>query len=134
MKKVMSVLCFGLLLVFGGRSWAAPNYRLSWTGGESWVLTCSYGCGNHTDVQNTYHAMDFDKPGIPEGDCTRIETIQPVVAPAAGTVTFAADNGGFGYSVKIDAGGGYVIMLSHMCPTLIVQVGRYVLPESRLVG
>ncbi len=91
------------------------------------MLTCSYGCGEHTDAQNMYHALDFDKPNIPEGNCEEPATLQPVVAPAAGIVTFAADNGGFGYSVKIDAGGGYVIMLSHMCPTLTVLVGRYVL-------
>ncbi len=48
-----------------------------------------------------------------------------IVAAAAGTVISAGWNGGFGYSVKIDHGGGMVTMYNH-CSSLLVSYGSKV--------
>ncbi|MDO4833783.1 MAG: peptidoglycan DD-metalloendopeptidase family protein [Bacillota bacterium] len=48
-----------------------------------------------------------------------------VLASASGTVISAGWNGGFGYSVRIDHGGGLVTMYNH-CSSLLVSTGQRV--------
>ncbi|MDO4177243.1 MAG: peptidoglycan DD-metalloendopeptidase family protein [Bacillota bacterium] len=48
-----------------------------------------------------------------------------ILASASGTVISAGWNGGFGYSIKIDHGGGLVTMYNH-CSTLLVSSGQKV--------
>lgn len=99
-----------LALLYGASfAYGTPNWKLPWTAGESWQCQCSYGCGLHTDANNAYYSVDFDKSGIAENGPD-----QPVLAAAAGTVTFAGLNGAYGYCVKIDHGGGYVSMYAHL--------------------
>ena len=49
----------------------------------------------------------------------------PIVASAAGKVIRAGWNGGFGYSVQVDHGGGLVTMYNH-CSSFAVSVGQTV--------
>ena len=48
-----------------------------------------------------------------------------IIASADGTVISSGWNGGFGYSVQIDHGGGMVTMYNH-CSALLVSVGQHV--------
>lgn len=96
----------------------AINLKLPFRSGEAWVVTTQYGgyCGTgcqdnyHTDANNGYYAIDFDKPGAPEGSGL------PILAVADGTVEFAGGNPstGFGYYVKLDHGGGYKSLYGHL--------------------
>ena len=48
-----------------------------------------------------------------------------IIASASGTVISSGWNGGFGYSVQIDHGGGMVTMYNH-CSSLLVSYGQHV--------
>ena len=108
--KVACVLTVSLnVILFGSPTQAQVSLKVPWRSGESWVMTCGYGCGFHTDAFNSYYALDFDKPGLAENG-----EPQAVLAPVSGNVIFAGLNGGFGYSVKIEDGSGFVVMVSHL--------------------
>jgi len=116
MKK--SVICLVLLLVFSFQnvfSQSGIDLKLPWRSGETWTCTSGYngpatnGSIFHSDEYNAYYALDFDKPGLPENGPD-----QPILAAASGNVIFSGLNGGYGYTVKIDHGSGYVTMYSHL--------------------
>lgn len=98
-----------------------PDLKLPWSEGEEWLLTCSYGCNQHTDENNAYYSLDFDKPGLPE------EARAPILSVANGVVVFANWNThGYGNTVDIDLGFGYLARYAHLSEI-------NVLPEQEII-
>lgn len=56
----------------------------------------------------------------------------PIIAPARGTVTMAATDGAYGYSVEMDHGGGIITKYAHM-QRFIVKSGQWV-KRGEIIG
>jgi hypothetical protein len=80
-----------------------PALQLPWPAGTAWNISgFSYGCFDH--MGNDYYAIDF---GLTGGN--------QVNAVADGTAyTATGDNGGYGYIVWINHGGGLVSLYAHL--------------------
>ncbi|PIY95452.1 MAG: hypothetical protein COY66_06795, partial [Candidatus Kerfeldbacteria bacterium CG_4_10_14_0_8_um_filter_42_10] len=114
----------------------ALDLKLPWTAGETWQVTVQYGGyygsgydAYHTDANNGYYAIDFDKPGVPQGSGL------PILAAESGTISFAGgdSSAGFGYYVKINHGSGYETLYGHLKEWPMVSQGQAVF-QGQQVG
>ena len=87
-------------------AWPTPGYTTI-TSGYGWRICPFHG-------REFHGAIDIGASGG-----------SPIVASAKGKVISAGYNGGFGYSVQIDHGGGLVTMYNH-CSVLLVSNGEKV--------
>jgi len=108
----------------------APSWRLPFTAGETWIVTCGYGCGAHTG--NDAFALDFGLSG-----CNA--WAKPILAVAAGTIIEVAGGTAntcgtlsYGLRVRIDHGGGYVSTYAHLSEAS-VTVGQVVC-QGQMIG
>ncbi|MBQ6495648.1 MAG: peptidoglycan DD-metalloendopeptidase family protein [Firmicutes bacterium] len=86
--------------------WPTPGYT---------TITSGYGWRNCPFHGREFHgAIDIAANGGSN-----------IIASAAGTVISSGYNGGFGYSIQIDHGGGLVTMYNH-CSSLLVSYGAKV--------
>ena len=78
----------------------------------NWVVTSSFGSRSDPFLDsNAFHAgMDF-----------RAQTGAPILATAAGVVTKAGWNGGYGRLVEIDHGNGFSTRYGHMSKVLVAE-------------
>ena len=90
----------------GVLAWPTPGYTKI-TSGYGWRICPFHG-------KEFHGAIDIAANGG-----------APIVASAAGTVISSGYNGGFGYSIQIDHGGGLVTMYNH-CSKLLVSKGAVV--------
>jgi hypothetical protein len=101
-----------------------PNLKLPFPAGESWILTCGYGCGGHTG--NEYYAVDFALPGCDSW-------LKPILSASSGTVIASTfGNYGEGRYIKIDHGGGYTTGYYHLA-CWAISVGSTV-PQGGIIG
>lgn len=91
-----------------------PDLKLPWLESEEWVLTCSYTCDYHSNANNSYYALDFDKPNVPEG------ARAPILSASSGVVIFSGWDSHYGNVIKVDAGHGYVVCYGHLAESLVV--------------
>ncbi len=91
-----------------------PDLKFPWPEGEEWVLTCSYTCDHHSNANNSYYALDFDKPDVPEG------ARAPILSASSGAVIFVGWDVHYGNVIKVDAGHGYVLCYGHLAESLVV--------------
>ncbi len=109
-----------------GNGGGMPPLTLPFESGEYWQLTQGYGddnvFGSHTDWGFRYgddsYALDFSQPGCePYG--------KPVLAMADGTVMEVTEAGshdhGYGNSILIDHGRGYVTRYGHLSRILVSE-------------
>jgi murein DD-endopeptidase MepM/ murein hydrolase activator NlpD len=120
-------------------SWGAygggmPVLTLPFVSGEYWLVTQTYNQGSHVDYGFTYgddsYAVDFAQAG-----CDAYG--KPVTPVADGTVLEVGTAGsnkdhGYGNTVLIDHGGGYVSRYGHLS-ALYVSEGEYV-SRSDVIG
>lgn len=90
----------------GALAWPTPGYTKI-TSGYGWRICPFHG-------KEFHGAIDIAASGG-----------APIIASAAGTVISSGYNGGFGYSIQIDHGGGLVTMYNH-CSKLLVSKGAVV--------
>lgn len=107
-----------------------PNFKLPFTAGESWIVTCGYGCGAHTG--RDAFSLDFGLNG-----CNAFD--KPILATADGTVSFVGGPTSntcgtlsYGQRVEIDHGNGFVSTYAHL-ESVNVAVGQQVC-QGELIG
>lgn len=104
MKKICLVLAI-LLFVFQESAILAamPNLKLPFSCGETWSITCGYG-GSGYHQGKDFYAIDFNRSD---------DLNKPVLTIADGNVIFSGWIDGYGWTVDIDHGNGYISRYPH---------------------
>jgi murein DD-endopeptidase MepM/ murein hydrolase activator NlpD len=105
-----------------------------WTAGETFIVTTFYGEDGHSDRNNSFYATDWNRVGAScNGDIG-----EPILAPAAGTVTFAQSrdlgvgSGGRQVWIELDDAPKVTVRLLHLSTVAVVEGDHVVPPE--LIG
>ncbi len=92
-----------------------------WTAGDTWQVITYFGTDSHTNLNNDYYAVDWKPVGE---SCHQVG--DPILAPAAGTVTFELTTDG-----GIGSGGKQVWITFDDAPSVTVHFEHL---DSVLVG
>lgn len=102
----------------GGSSSGSGN-KINATGKFTWPVPGKYGISSYFGYRwgRQHQGIDISQGGIYGSK---------IVAADAGKVTLSKYYGGYGYTVMVDHGNGYVTLYAHMKSASPVKVGTYV--------
>jgi len=110
MRKQL-VVAFISMFFIGVAGAEMTNIKLPFNYGESWKLSCGYGCGMHQG--DDYYSLDFTLP-----NCSAFN--KSILAVAPGRVEIQKeDSDGYGKCVTVFHGDGFVSRYAHLSSILV---------------